>query len=167
MCSHAKRFSNPFQSLLIQSATCHELTCDIQYARLSKTSKREMFKKDKYLWHLYIDNLGKTRFAFCLSGSTVQPSGKKHPAILFCNLCYPYPAREWGKKSARADFNLWELPCYLSAPPPPSGFLCITQKRFCVRGWNFMTFPKILWGIFWCVFCKHLLNTVAMVTTFS
>ena len=30
-----------------------------------------------------------------------------------------------------------------------------------------MTFPKILWGIFWCVFCKHLLNAVAMVTTFS
>ena len=30
-----------------------------------------------------------------------------------------------------------------------------------------MTFPKILWGIFLCVFCKHLLNTVAMVTTFS
>ena len=30
-----------------------------------------------------------------------------------------------------------------------------------------MTFPKILWGIFWCVFCKHLLNTVAMVTIFS
>ena len=29
-----------------------------------------------------------------------------------------------------------------------------------------MTFPEILWGIFWCVFCKHLLNTVAMVTTF-
>ena len=30
-----------------------------------------------------------------------------------------------------------------------------------------MTFPKILWEIFWCVFCEHLLNTVAMVTTFS
>ena len=30
-----------------------------------------------------------------------------------------------------------------------------------------MAFPNILWGIFWCVFCKHLLNTVAMVTTFS
>ena len=30
-----------------------------------------------------------------------------------------------------------------------------------------MTFPKILRGIFWCVFCKHLLNAVAMVTTFS
>ena len=29
-----------------------------------------------------------------------------------------------------------------------------------------MTFPKILWGIFWCVFCKHLLNTVAMVPHF-
>ena len=50
---------------------------------------------------------------------------------------------------------------------PPSGFLCITQKWFYVSGWNLMTFPKILWGIFWCVFCKHLLNTVAMVTTFS
>ena len=30
-----------------------------------------------------------------------------------------------------------------------------------------MTFPKIIWVIFWCVFCKHLLNTVAIVTTFS
>ena len=29
-----------------------------------------------------------------------------------------------------------------------------------------MICPKILWGIFWCVFYKHLLNTVAMVTTF-
>ena len=30
-----------------------------------------------------------------------------------------------------------------------------------------MTFPKILWGILWFVFCKHVLNTVVMVTTFS
>ena len=30
-----------------------------------------------------------------------------------------------------------------------------------------MTFPKILWGIVRCVFCKHLLNTIAMVNTFS
>ena len=29
-----------------------------------------------------------------------------------------------------------------------------------------MTFPKLLLGIFWLVLCKHLLNTVAMVTTF-
>ena len=47
---------------------------------------------------------------------------------------------------------------------PSSGFLCITRKRFHVRGRNFTTFPKILWGIFWSVFRKHLLNPVAMVT---
>ena len=29
-----------------------------------------------------------------------------------------------------------------------------------------MTFPSNLWGIFWCVFCKHFFNTVAMVTAF-
>ena len=29
-----------------------------------------------------------------------------------------------------------------------------------------MTFLKVLWGIFWCLFCKHLQNIVAMVTTF-
>ena len=30
-----------------------------------------------------------------------------------------------------------------------------------------MTFPKILWGIFWFVFRNHLLNAVAMVSPFS
>ena len=30
-----------------------------------------------------------------------------------------------------------------------------------------MTFPKILWGIFWFVFRKHLLSAVAMITPFS
>ena len=30
-----------------------------------------------------------------------------------------------------------------------------------------MTLPKILWGIFWFVFRKHLLKVVAMVTRFS
>ena len=39
--------------------------------------------------------------------------------------------------------------------------------HFYVRGWHFMTSPKIWWGIFWFVFCKHVLNTVVMVTTFS
>ena len=30
-----------------------------------------------------------------------------------------------------------------------------------------MTFPKILWEIFWFVFRKHLLNAVAVVAPFS
>ena len=66
----------------------------------------------------------------------------------------------------KMSLTLFRLGGGLFEPPPPSGKIVITPTPKELWRSNFLTFPKIYLGTFWYNYHVHVINHVAMATSF-